>query len=82
MVCKCSAFADGVSLLEGRACQLKQLISAKVTLDVTGTPDSFRHRLDIKSVSDSTSLASLEDDDDYPCSAAWEGPSLTTQCFL
>lgn len=44
-------------LLERCACQLEELISADITLDVTGTPDSFCHKPDSKPISVSSRIA-------------------------
>ncbi len=45
-LCTDRAFAHRLSPLQRRVHQLEQLISASITLDVTGIPDSFSHRLD------------------------------------
>uniref|UniRef100_A0A667ZVX6 SGNH hydrolase-type esterase domain-containing protein n=1 Tax=Myripristis murdjan TaxID=586833 RepID=A0A667ZVX6_9TELE len=59
MVCSdCSAFSDRMSLLERRVRDLEQLLSARNTLDITGTPDSLSPGPDRRPASASTSLAS------------------------
>lgn len=70
----CSVFADKVSLLERRVCQLEKLLAPNLTVNATGIPDSISLRPDSKPVSTSTSIASSAEGVQFvPVHQRWTG---------